>query len=215
MTLGTQGYAEKAKELVDRYKSVAFPDKYPGLLQLLPPSPSRVLDIGAGTGADAAWFALRGDSVVAVEPTDELRRAGSELHSSLPIEWLSDSLPDLALLAGRVQGFDLLTLTAVWMHLDQPERELAMPRLVSLMRPGALLFMSLRHGPVPHGRRMFEVSLEETVALAEACGLQCVAAVADQPSAQPANRNAGVTWSLIVLEHPVFELPAQNPAAFG
>lgn len=202
MIPGTKGYTELASELVQRYESIAFQDKYPGLLPLLPPSPSRVLDIGAGAGADAAWFALRGDAVVAIEPTEELNRAGSELHSSLPIEWLNDSLPGLAMVAGREKSFDLLTLTAVWMHLDQPEREQAMPRLVSLMRPGGRLFMSLRHGPVPFGRRMFAVSLEETVALAGACGLQCVAAVADQPSAQLANRNAGVTWSLMVFELP-------------
>ena len=50
-------------------------------------------------------------------------------------------------------------LTAVWMHLDPGQRERAMARVAPLVRPGGLMALSLRHGPVPAGRRMFEVSV--------------------------------------------------------
>ena len=43
---------------------------------LIPATPSRVLDVGAGTGRDAAALAALGHSVVAVEPTPELRAHG-------------------------------------------------------------------------------------------------------------------------------------------
>ncbi|MBS0521066.1 MAG: SAM-dependent methyltransferase, partial [Proteobacteria bacterium] len=39
---------------------------------------------------------------------------------------------------------------------------------------GGVLILSLRHGPVPSGRRMFEVSAQETVDLAREGGLACV-----------------------------------------
>jgi hypothetical protein len=60
------------------------------------------------------------------------------------------------------------------MHLDQPERERAMGRVASLLRPDGLMALSLRHGPVPAGRRMFEVSAAETRALAARHGLTTI-----------------------------------------
>ena len=41
-----------------------------------------------------------------------------------------------------------------------------MPAVASLVRPEGVLLLSLRHGPIPEGRRMFEVTPEETIALA-------------------------------------------------
>jgi hypothetical protein len=70
--------------------------------------------------------------------------------------------------------FDLILLTAVWMHLDSTERSQAMNRIVGLLAPEALVVMVLRHGPVPAGRRMFDVTAEETVALARNFGLSPV-----------------------------------------
>ena len=52
--------------------------------------------LGAGTGRDAAGLAVLGYSIVAVEPTEELRRGAMLLHPSPMIEWLDDSLPDLS-----------------------------------------------------------------------------------------------------------------------
>ena len=90
-----------------------------------------MLDIGAGTGRDAASFAAMGHRVVAVEPTDALRLPGMALHRSKRIEWLDDSLPDLARLRSRGDDFDLVMLTAVWMHLDAKQRRQAMPNLAA------------------------------------------------------------------------------------
>ena len=59
-------------------------------------------------------------------------------------------------------------LTAVWMHLDASQRQRAMPRVAGLMRQPGVIILSLRHGPVPPGRRMFEVTARETIELARA-----------------------------------------------
>jgi len=194
MIPGTQGYAEQAHELIERYEAVPFPLKHQPELHLLPSSPGRILDVGAGTGVDAAWFASRGHAVVAVEPTRELREPGKALHPSSCIEWVDDSLPALERILARRQQFDAVMLTAVWMHLEQHERREAMPRLASLLAPAGVLVMSLRHGPVPAGRRMFEVSGDETIELARGCGLH-LGLDAKAESADPANRAAGVWWT--------------------
>jgi 2-polyprenyl-3-methyl-5-hydroxy-6-metoxy-1,4-benzoquinol methylase len=195
---GTQGYAEQVDELVERYEAMDFADKHEAVLHLLPETPGRALDIGAGSGVDAAWLAQKGYRVAAVEPMNEFRSRAMALHPSPSIEWIDDSLPRLELILGRKQRFNLVMLTAVWMHLDQEERRLAMPNVASLLEPNGILLMSLRHGPVPKGRIMYEVSAEETIALAQASGLHTVLSVL-VPSAQGVNREAGIMWSRLAF----------------
>lgn len=169
---GTQGYSAEAPELLKRYERFGFVEAHHGDVDLVPPAPLDVLDIGAGTGRDAAWFAQRGDRVTAIEPTREMREGGMKLHPEPNIAWIEDNLPDLASVRGR--SFDLVWLSAVWMHFDVEERARNMQSVAPLVRPGGTLMITLRHGPVPEGRRMFEVAPEETIALARTHNLTCV-----------------------------------------
>jgi SAM-dependent methyltransferase len=191
---GTEGYADEAEELFRLYESIPAADAHRAVLHLIPASPASVLDIGSGTGRDAAWLAGLGHRVVAVEPTGAMRIPAMALHPSTRIEWLDDSLPDLALLRARGVPFDLVMLTAVWMHLDAAQRRRAMPNIAALARPGGTVIMKLRHGPVPAGRRMFEVTPEETIELARTQELHPVLNVRTE-SSQAANRLAGVSWT--------------------
>jgi SAM-dependent methyltransferase len=193
---GTEGYAEAAGALLNQ--RLSFIDVHGPILHLIPAAPCRVLDIGSGAGGDAASFAELGHSVVAVEPTDELRIPAMARHPSSSIEWLNDGLPDLNSLLARAETFDLVMLSAVWMHLDASQRRQAMPRVASLMRTGGMMIMSLRHGPVPRGRRMFEVSADETIQLAREQGLEAVLNLRTD-SVQEVNRRAGVTWTRLAF----------------
>jgi SAM-dependent methyltransferase len=195
---GTEGYAEEADELFKLYEAISAAHSHRAVLHLIPTAPASILDIGSGTGRDAAWFASQGHRVVAVEPTDAMRIPAMALHPSPAIEWLDDSLPDLALLRARGETFDLVMLSAVWMHLDEAQRRRAMPNLAALIAAGGTVIMTLRHGPVPAGRRMFEVSAEETIELAQAQGLQVVLNVRME-SSQEANRIAGVNWTTLAF----------------
>jgi 2-polyprenyl-3-methyl-5-hydroxy-6-metoxy-1,4-benzoquinol methylase len=60
----------------------------------------------------------------------------------------------------RREQFDVVMLTAVWMHLDEVQRGTAMPNVAALVHNGGIVIMPLRHGPIPPGRRTFEVSAE-------------------------------------------------------
>jgi len=167
------GYAEHAATLAVQYESVTFEDLHRDVVHLMPGVPSRVLDIGAGTGRDAAALAARGHRVVAVEPTAEMRAHGRRLHGDR-FEWIDDGLPDLTRVSASDERYDLILATAVWMHLDAAERQRAMACVAGLLKPAAVLSLTLRHGPVPSGRRMFDVSAAETTALASAHGLERV-----------------------------------------
>ncbi|MGE8612445.1 MAG: class I SAM-dependent methyltransferase [Achromobacter veterisilvae] len=168
---GTQGYGENAAALADQYESIAFADVHRDVAHLIPAAPARIADIGAGSGRDAAALARMGHAVVAAEPTPELLREGRRRHALPNLEWVDDALPGLAVLRGQGRVFDVIMLTAVWMHLDADERRQGMEALAALLAPRGQILMSLRHGPVPPGRRMFEVSARETIALAVEHGL--------------------------------------------
>jgi SAM-dependent methyltransferase len=196
--IGTQGYAAEADDLFARYEGLAFEKVHSAVLHLMPTTPARVLDIGAGTGRDAAWFAAQGHQIVAVEPTDAMRLRAMALHPSPRIAWVDDGLPELAVLRQRHERFDLIMMTAVFMHLDAGERARAMPHIASLLVSDGTLIMRLRHGPVPAGRRMFEVDAEDITALATPLGLSLVFDHRSD-SIAPQNLAAGVSWTTLAL----------------
>ncbi|WP_424567892.1 class I SAM-dependent methyltransferase [Streptomyces sp. CH-036] len=191
----TAGYAEAADALAVQYEQVAFEDVHRDVLHLLPAAPARILDVGAGTGRDAAALAARGYHCVAAEPTAELRAHGQRIHGIRTVDWVDDALPGLPLHQhpGR---FDAVFATAVWMHLDTEERRAAMARIASLLGPEGRFFVNLRHGPVPEGRRMFDVPAAETVQLGRTYGLRAV----HRGERADLHGRDGVRWSELVLE---------------
>ncbi|WP_127900889.1 class I SAM-dependent methyltransferase [Solirhodobacter olei] len=197
----TDGYAEAAATLLADYEAMRFEAIHAGILDLLPEPPAEVLDIGAGSGRDAGWLAAQGYRVTAAEPVAEMREGARRLHPSPAIRWCDDALPELpALSLGRTR-FDLILMTAVFMHLDAEERAAALPVLAGLLAPGGRLILSLRHGPVPADRQMFEVGAEEIRALAAAAGLGVIRERTEAP-ALPRNVAAGVRWTRIALARP-------------
>jgi acetaldehyde dehydrogenase (acetylating) len=82
------------------------------------------------------------------------------------------------------------------MHLDLVLRRRAMPRVAGLLRSGGVMIASLRHGPVPPGRRMFEVTTAETVDLGRAAGLSVVLTLEGQDGLL---RRPGVTWTRLAF----------------
>ena len=63
------GYDVGAPALVPEYERLSFEEIHASVLALLPDCDACILDVGAGTGRDAAWFAANGHNVVAVEPS--------------------------------------------------------------------------------------------------------------------------------------------------
>lgn len=194
---GTAGYGANAMALADQYESIEFADVHRDVLHLFPLRACSVLDIGAGSGRDAAALARRGHNVVAVEPTAELRAEGMRRHAALPINWVDDHLPSLHRVRKSSVRYDLILLTAVWMHLDAAARKLAMAAVAELLADNGLVIMSLRHGPVPDGRTMFDVSAEETTRLAEGNKLR---ASFLKKRGDMLGRD-DVTWSFLVFQH--------------
>ena len=164
--------------------------------RFLPPAPADLAEIGAGTGRTAAWLAGEGYNVTAVEPVAALRDAGMTRHADRPIHWIDDSLPALSAMGERV--FDGVLLIAVWQHLPFECRRAAVVRLAQMLKPGAVLLMSLRHGPGAPDRPVFACDPAETIAQAAQEGLTLLHREA-APSLQEANRLLGVVWTWLAF----------------
>jgi SAM-dependent methyltransferase len=193
------GYAAAATpDFIAAYDALSPERLYEHVIDLLPGSDARVADIGAGTGRDAAWLADRGQNVVAVEPVRELREAGRKLHRSKGIVWLDDRLPHLKEVRSY-RPFDLVILSAVWQHLTDEHRVQAMPNLATITAPGGIMILSLRHGPGGEGRRVFPVSPDVTIRVADHCGLQLIRR-RESGSVQTMNQAMGVCWTWLAFE---------------
>ncbi len=165
-------YNLAAESLVPEYERLSFEALHATVLDLLPETSSNVLDIGAGSGRDAAWFAAKGYNVVAVEPSDAMREAGMARHQSPRITWIDDRLPAIEKILRSRLSFDLVWLSTVWTHLPKSARDRAFRKLVSVLSPGGCMMVSLRHGPAPEGRPMQKATAGEIERLAEGHGLQ-------------------------------------------
>ena len=106
-------YDANAGVLAHAYEAIEPEQLHSWLIDLLPTAPALVLDVGAGTGRDAAWLARLGYSVVAVEPSNAMRAEGQSRHPEINVTWIEDFLPALTATYRRGLAFHLILLSAV------------------------------------------------------------------------------------------------------
>lgn len=191
-------YEQHAARLVEQYESLTFEAVHDSLLDLLPPPGATILDVGAGSGRDAAWLAGRGYEVVAAEPSAAMLAHARALHPSSRIRWVADSLPELAAVRRLGLSFDFILLSAVWMHIAPAERQRTLRKLATLLAPKGRIAISLRLGAPDAARAIHAVSLAELAGMARQFGLRIVNT---HTSADRLGRSE-VTWTSVVLGLP-------------
>ena len=179
--------------MAQAYDAIDF-EKLHGLLLPFLPGEGRVLDVGAGSGRDARALADRGLEVVAVEPSEGMRKEASRHSPSPKILWKDDALPDLATLPAP-PSFCLILVSAVWMHVPPDLRDRALHRLSGLLLPGGHLYLTFRSVGNDPERGMAPVSLPDTLRSAHACTLSLlVSTTSDDLLGRP-----GLTWSSLLF----------------
>ena len=210
-----QFYNDNADELAKQYLSKTFDEVHQSWSQFLPiviANPNaRILDLGAGAGRDAKHIAelaasTHGDKnniqIFAVEPAKTLAEIGALQTSGLNVKWLEDSLPSLSHLTKQEISFDLILLSAVWMHVPPSERARAIRKLANLLKPGGKLVISLRHGQTDEEikqRKMHNVCVDELIRLAAEVGLFTKL---ETPKEEDKLGRNHVSWQTVVLQMP-------------
>lgn len=110
-------YTQFAAEIAERYDALDV--EMNKILRRAFDAGMRVLDVGAGSGRDAALLLDMGCDAYGVEPCDELRRLAETRHPSLTGRLAGGSLPHLGQPFGG--AFDGVLCSAVLMHLPKAE----------------------------------------------------------------------------------------------
>ena len=198
--MNSTGYYDlNADTLLARYDGVdsaeVHADWAPAYLR---EEPGFACDIGAGSGRDANWLAARGWEVVAVEPSALRNLAAERSHPG--VVWMDDALPDLRALRALGRRFDLILLSAVWMHVAPKVRERAFRILSELLNPSGLLVISLRRGgdAAENAARGFhDTSAEEIIGFANRRAIAL-----RSRSTQPDLTRPGIHWETLVFAMP-------------
>jgi SAM-dependent methyltransferase len=196
----THYYNNNAESLSRQYNAIASESIHGDWVKKhLPAKPGFACDIGAGSGRDANWLASNGWDVVAVEPSTQMRElAGVASHPN--ITWLDDALPDLKKLRSLGHRFDLILLSAVWMHVPPTARQRAFRILSELLKPSGVLVITLRHGSDEQEnkqRGLHEVPAEEVLEYARTRAVALTARF----SAPDQSRDY-VSWETLVFTVP-------------
>ncbi|MBA6348309.1 bifunctional 2-polyprenyl-6-hydroxyphenol methylase/3-demethylubiquinol 3-O-methyltransferase UbiG [Colwellia sp. BRX8-9] len=188
-------YSNNAHQLFEQYESVSFETVHQEWLSMIPDS-GDILDVGSGSGRDAAWFAKKNLHVTAVEPAGELLNLAKRNHTYQNIIWLKDSLPSLSKVVYSNTQFDLILISAVWMHLTNAERKQTIAILKKLLVKGGKLVITLRHGDFNDGRVTYPLSIKELRELAKNSSMNIL--LETQISDDELGRG-NVKWQTVVL----------------
>ncbi|MGR5093013.1 methyltransferase domain-containing protein [Vibrio maritimus] len=197
MTSTTSFYSENANSLSAQYNALDFESVHSAWKAHWPLSGDMVLDVGAGSGRDAKWMCEKGADVYALEPCRELRELGQS-HTGSEVTWIDDALPSLSQVQGMGVRFDLILVSAVWMHLAPSSRARAFRKLSNLLSPNGRLVITLRHGEFNDNRVGYEVSVGELEQFAKDTALL----VKEVRDSEDGMNRTGVRWQTVVFSLP-------------
>ena len=190
-------YEVNADFITAEFEQIEFQKLHAALLNHLPQHPCSILDIGSGSGRDAAGLAELGHKVIAVEPSSELRARARALHPHTSITWINDKLPELKAVRKLGNRYGVIILSAVWMHLPYHDRQPSFERILELLKKEGLLYITLRHGPFEVVEGFWDIPDEELMQLIENYELLEI----EQTVENDLLNRPGVSWTRFFLKY--------------
>jgi cyclopropane fatty-acyl-phospholipid synthase-like methyltransferase len=153
-------FNDNAGRLSAQYNSLDRAKVHADLINLLPASKKlRMLDIGAGSGADAGFFAALGHDIVAAEPAKNLRDLANKTFKNKKIKWVSDKLPSLKSVTDSGKKFDVIYAVGTLQYLNKKDRMRSLDKITSFLKAGGLLEIQY---PTPRSREhQFSIDSKE------------------------------------------------------
>ena len=211
-TLTWHAYDDCSLSFFNTYESLSFSKLHRSILKLLPEKGAECLDVGAGSGRDAAALARRGYNVTAVEPSLGLLELAKEHHHHPRIRWIQDSLPQLESLITQEHQYDFILLSAVWMHIASEDRPKALSTLARLLKPKGRLALTIRLGQPSSDRLMYPVDLDEILLISKKFNLWPIYV---SRSTSDSLKRESVKWKKVVLEKREYDASNQRTNTLG
>lgn len=186
-------YEAQAQAYFDRTVALPMDDALARFLRQLPAG-GAVLDAGCGSGRDALALQQRGFAVSAFDASGALA-ALARAHTGLPVAHMTFAqLEDVA-------AFDGVWACSSLVHLDAVAMDEALAHLVRAMRPGAVLYTSLKHGAAAYvdgqGRYFNRYLPDQASALLASAGL-----VMGECWNSPHGLEPGASWVNLLARKP-------------
>ncbi len=170
-------YENNAKHLSQRYES-ANVDNIHALLLKTFPSKSYLLEIGCGSGRDAAFMHGNGYDVLAIDGSREMIAEAKRCHPELVGRLEVIKIPDE--LHFELSSFDGVYCIATLMHLDKSEIDQTIEKVAMILKAGSKFLFSVSvqrddlddHGKDEKGRHFTTMTEFEWIKCCEKYGLQ-------------------------------------------
>jgi len=193
-------YDGNAVEVAKRYESVDASRIHSNLLDAFPPG-SRILEVGCGSGRDAAFLLSRGYEIVATDASPSMIAEAVRLHPELEGRLIWHGLPGP--LPFNDGSFDGAFTMALLMHLSREAIALSFREVARVIRPGGRLLFSIpdhRKDTIeserdPDGRLFTTLAPDDWSILARGNGFQPISSIVDQDGL---NRS-GYSWHTFIL----------------
>ncbi|MCP3673665.1 MAG: class I SAM-dependent methyltransferase, partial [Gammaproteobacteria bacterium] len=133
-------YSDNAGKLSESYDSLDPEVVHQSWEKQIEGRTGLALDVGAGSGRDARWLAEKAWDVIAVEPCNNLRELAKDKQPCKgSVTWIDDKLPELKQVRNLDYRFNLIIVSAVWMHILEKDRERSFRILTDLLTPSGIL----------------------------------------------------------------------------
>ena len=173
-------YENNAKDLSQRYESAKMDNIHSLLLNTFP-SKSYLLEIGCGSGRDAAFMYQNGYDVLAIDGSSEMIAEAKRCHPELADRLEVVKIPDeLHFEPFEPSSFDGVYSIATLMHLDKSEIDQIIEKVATILKTNGKFFFSVSlqrddvddQGKDEKGRYFTTMSKGEWVKCCEKHGLQ-------------------------------------------
>ena len=188
-------YSKYADRIIKQYETLEPEKVHQDWLEYIPAQGGLALDIAAGSGRDAAWLSTLNFEVFAVEPVDALRQQAIKIHSQSDITWINDTLPELKKVFSLSKCFDLILASAIWMHLTDQEQIVSMQNIARLIKPEGVVVITLRFGPSPDERIMYQLDTKAVIQTAKSVGFHTILKTDNKDLL----KRKDVSWKTLIL----------------
>ena len=103
-------------------------------------TPGTTADVGCGSGREVAWLSANGYPAIGYDPSEGLLREARRRYPRLA--FVAAALPELSGVAAETS--DNVLCETVVMHLAAGEIEPSVRRLITILKPGGVLYVSWR-----------------------------------------------------------------------